>query len=154
MIHRLIFFPYILTQQTSHDPTSYVQRARVTRAAPPKPACNPLQFIQIKPCNLYQSAQEQLKRAEEVKKVKEVKKEEPEDWQSVSTRLFFFFIFQQSKLICNDMKKVLKSRSVKLDEPDKNYEPRNDRVKLKLIKIISTFCSMSHTSHCLDDMFG
>lgn len=70
--------------QTSHDPTAYVQRARVTRAAPPKPATNPLQFIQIKPCNLYQSAQEQLKRAEEVKKVKEVKKEEPEDWQSVS----------------------------------------------------------------------
>ncbi|KAJ6634161.1 hypothetical protein Bhyg_17502, partial [Pseudolycoriella hygida] len=67
---------------TSHDPTAYVQRARVTRAAPPKPACNPLQFIQIKPCNLYQSAQEQLKRAEEVKKVKETKKEEPEDWQS------------------------------------------------------------------------
>lgn len=56
----------------------------MTRAAPPKPACNPLQFIQIKPCNLYQSAQEQLKRAEEVKKVKETKKEEPEDWQSVS----------------------------------------------------------------------
>ncbi|XP_037036271.1 uncharacterized protein LOC119074318 [Bradysia coprophila] len=71
-----------LTRTTSHDPTAYVQRARVTRAAPPKPACNPLQFIQIKPCNLYQSAQEQLKRAEEVKKVKETKKEEPEDWQS------------------------------------------------------------------------
>lgn len=65
----------------------------MTRAAPPKPACNPLQFIQIKPCNLYQSAQEQLKRAEEVKKVKETKKEEPEDWQSVST--FHVFIIKQ-----------------------------------------------------------
>ncbi|XP_055375014.1 probable serine/threonine-protein kinase DDB_G0282963 isoform X2 [Condylostylus longicornis] len=64
------------------DPTPYIQRARVTRPAPPKPSCNPMQFVQIKPCNLYQSAQEQIKRAEEVKKVKEVKKEDPEDWQN------------------------------------------------------------------------
>lgn len=73
-----------LQKITSYDPTEYVQRARVTKATPPKPAANPLQFVQIKPCNLYQSAQEQLKRAEEVKKVKEIVKEEPEDWQSVS----------------------------------------------------------------------
>lgn len=79
--------------QTSHDPTAYVQRARVTRAAPPKPATNPLQFIQIKPCQLYQSSQDQLKRAEEVKKVKEVKKEEPEDWQSVSETFFSVFFY-------------------------------------------------------------
>uniref|UniRef100_A0A7G3ANV5 Putative mediator of rna polymerase ii transcription subunit 15 isoform x1 n=1 Tax=Lutzomyia longipalpis TaxID=7200 RepID=A0A7G3ANV5_LUTLO len=69
------------TSVTSHDPTDYVQRARTTRAAPPKPATNPMQFVKIKPCNLYQSAQEQLKRAEEVKKVKEVRKEDAEDWQ-------------------------------------------------------------------------
>lgn len=83
-------------KKTSYDPTPYVQRARVTRAAPPKPATNPMQFVQIKPCQLYQSAQEQLKRAEEVKKVKEVKKEEPEDWQSVSvffSNYFFVFFF-------------------------------------------------------------
>lgn len=43
-----------------------------------------MQFVQIKPCNLYQSAQEQLKRSEEVKKVKEVKKEDAEEWQNVS----------------------------------------------------------------------
>lgn len=43
-----------------------------------------MQFVQIKPCNLFKSAQEQLKRAEEVKKVKEIKKEEPEEWQNVS----------------------------------------------------------------------
>lgn len=73
----------------SYDPTEYVQRARVTKAAPPKPAANPLQFVAIKPCNLYQSAQDQLKRAEEVKKVKEIVKEEPEDWQSVSSSFFF-----------------------------------------------------------------
>ncbi|GAB0088853.1 hypothetical protein DMENIID0001_033170 [Sergentomyia squamirostris] len=66
---------------SSYDPIDYVQRARTTRAAPPKPAANPMQFVKIKPCNLYQSAQEQLKRAEEVKKVKEVKKEDAEDWQ-------------------------------------------------------------------------
>lgn len=54
--------------------------------------------MQIKPCNLYQSAQEQLKRAEEVKKVKEVKKEEPEDWQSVSFLFFLFCLFFFRKL--------------------------------------------------------
>lgn len=43
-----------------------------------------MQFVQIKPCNLYQTAQEQLKKAEEVKKIKEIRKEEPEDWQNVS----------------------------------------------------------------------
>lgn len=72
-----------------------MQRARTTRAAPPKPATNPLQFVQIKPCNLYQSAQAQLKRAEEVKKVKEVKKEEPEDWQSVSCFIEYIYILLQ-----------------------------------------------------------
>lgn len=78
------FFFSFQQRQMSYDPTEYVQRARVSKAAPPKPAANPLQFVQMKPCNLYQSAQEHLKRVEEVKKVKEVIKEEPEDWQSVS----------------------------------------------------------------------
>ncbi|XP_050316607.1 uncharacterized protein LOC126750882 isoform X3 [Bactrocera neohumeralis] len=66
----------------SPDPTSYVTKARVTRPTPPPPSYNPMQFVQIKPCNLYQTAQEQLKKAEEVKKIKEIKKEEPEDWQN------------------------------------------------------------------------
>lgn len=78
----------ILYSQISYDPTEYVQKARCTKAAPPKPAYNPMQFVQIKPCNLYQSAQEQLKRSEEVKKVKEVKKEDAEEWQNVSRSLF------------------------------------------------------------------
>lgn len=69
---------------TSPDPTSYVAKARVTRPTPPPPSKNPMQFVQVKPCNLYQTAQQQLKKAEEVKKLKEVKKEEPEDWQNVS----------------------------------------------------------------------
>lgn len=74
----------------SFEALEYVQKTRTTKAATPKPATNPLQFVQIKPCNLYQSAQEQLKRAEEVKKVKEVVKEDPEDWQSVSIWPFLF----------------------------------------------------------------
>lgn len=76
----------------SHDPTAYVARARVTRPEPPKPSYNPMQFVQIKPCNLFKSAQEQLKRAEEVKKVKEIKKEEPEEWQNVSYFVYIKFL--------------------------------------------------------------
>ncbi|KNC33075.1 Uncharacterized protein FF38_13120, partial [Lucilia cuprina] len=70
------------TSITSPDPTAYVAKARVTRPTPPPPPYNPMQFVQIKPCNLYQTAQEQLKKAEEVKKIKEIRKEEPEDWQN------------------------------------------------------------------------
>lgn len=47
----------------SYDPSEYIQKARVTRAAPPKPAYDPLQFVQLKPCNLVKSAQEQLKKS-------------------------------------------------------------------------------------------
>lgn len=66
---------------SSPDPTDYIQKVRVTRSVPPKPAYDPLQFVQLKPCNLVKSAQEQLKKAETVKKFKEEKKEEPEEWQ-------------------------------------------------------------------------
>lgn len=76
-----------LSPNTSFDPTEYVQKQRVTKTTPPKPAVNPLQFIQIKPCNLYQSAQDQLRKAEEVKKTKVTKKEDAEDWQGVSVTL-------------------------------------------------------------------
>lgn len=75
----------LCTLQISMEHTDYIQKERITRAAPPKPAYNPMQFVAIKPSNLFQSAQEQLKKAEEVRKVKEVsRKEEPEDWQNVS----------------------------------------------------------------------
>ncbi|EDV93749.1 GH19500 [Drosophila grimshawi] len=70
------------TTITSPDRTSYVAKARVTRPTPPPPSKNPMQFVQSKPCNLYQTAQQQLKKAEEVKKLKEVQKEEPEEWQN------------------------------------------------------------------------
>lgn len=73
--------------QSSHDHTAYVARARVTRTAPPKPASNPLQFIQTKPFSLFKGAKEPARRVEEVIRVKVVAKEEPEDWQSVSTPL-------------------------------------------------------------------
>lgn len=84
----------------SFDPTEYVQKQRVTKTAPPKPAYNPLQFIQIKPCNLYQSAQDQLKKAEEVKKSKVTKKEDAEDWQGVSE--IFETIAKTSDPLLND----------------------------------------------------
>ena len=58
-----------------------------------------MQFVQIKPCNLYQTAQEQLKKAEEVKKIKEIRKEEPEDWQNVSTITVIIIIFNGSTCI-------------------------------------------------------
>lgn len=80
-----LLFSHPLTSQISVEHSDYIQKERVTRAAPPKPAYNPMQFVAIKPSNLFQSAQEQLKKAEEVRKAKEVnRKEEPEDWQNVS----------------------------------------------------------------------
>ncbi|KAG5672276.1 hypothetical protein PVAND_002415 [Polypedilum vanderplanki] len=70
-------------RKISAEHSEYIVKERVTRKEPPKPVYNPLQFVKIKPSNLCQTAQEQLKKAEEVKKVKEVtRKEDPEDWQN------------------------------------------------------------------------
>ncbi|CAH1729873.1 unnamed protein product [Chironomus riparius] len=70
-------------RKISAEHTDYIVKERVTRKEPPKPAYNPMQFVQIKPSNLCQVAQEQLKKAEEIRKVKEVtRKEDPEDWQN------------------------------------------------------------------------
>jgi hypothetical protein len=55
-----------------------------------------MQFVAIKPSNLYHTAQEQLKKAEEIKKVKDKefnaanRKEDPEDWQNV--KIFFLLL--------------------------------------------------------------
>lgn len=76
-------FDFLLKIQP-FNPLDYVQRVRVTKPNLAKPAADPLQFIKVKPCPLYQTAQEYVKKVEEVKKIKEIKKEEPEDWQSVS----------------------------------------------------------------------
>ncbi|XP_046450293.1 uncharacterized protein LOC124198484 isoform X3 [Daphnia pulex] len=54
---------------------------RSTKTAP-KVAYNPMQFVKTGPTKLAKTAQEQLKKAEEVKKVRETKKDDAEDWQS------------------------------------------------------------------------
>lgn len=43
--------------KVSTDHTEYVQKARITKANPPKPALNPMQFVQVKPSTLSQNAQ-------------------------------------------------------------------------------------------------
>lgn len=67
---------------------------RSTKAAP-KVAYNPMQFVKTGPTKLAKTAQEQLKKAEEVKKVRETKKDDAEDWQSVNS----FFRFSKFILI-------------------------------------------------------
>lgn len=63
-----------------------------------------MQFVAIKPSNLYHTAQEQLKKAEEIKKVKEKEftanhKEDPEDWQNVRKFLFSSFFHNIFKVV-------------------------------------------------------
>ncbi|KAK9498542.1 hypothetical protein O3M35_003151 [Rhynocoris fuscipes] len=55
---------------------------RIAKPTSPKVAGNPLQFVKVGPCDLYRSAQEQLKKVEEIKKAKKERKDEIEDWQS------------------------------------------------------------------------
>lgn len=100
------FISWEFRLKISVEHTDYIQKERVTKAAPPKPAVNPMQFVAIKPSNLFQTAQEQLKKAEEVRKAKEVnRKEEPEDWQNVSqlmptNRKSFFMLEQTANWAC------------------------------------------------------
>lgn len=65
----------------SHEPP----KLKTTLKTPPKQATNPLQFVKVGPCSLYRTAQEQLQKVQEVKKVKQEVRDDPEDWQSVST---------------------------------------------------------------------
>ena len=69
--------------QTSQENISLIP-TRTAKVATSKPASNPLQFVKVGPCGLYRSAQEQLKKVEEVKKVKQELRDEAEDWQSVN----------------------------------------------------------------------
>ena len=69
--------------QLSQENMEYIP-TRITKVAAPKPAANPLQFIKVGPASLYKSAQEQLKKVEEIKKVTKEVRDEAEDWQSVS----------------------------------------------------------------------
>ncbi|XP_052902043.1 uncharacterized protein LOC128309648 isoform X2 [Anopheles moucheti] len=59
----------------------FIKKSRVTRAAPPKPAYDPLQFVQIKPAKLYDpnKAKPSTERKLEVKTHREV--EDAEEWQ-------------------------------------------------------------------------
>ncbi|XP_014767156.2 uncharacterized protein LOC6501675 isoform X1 [Drosophila ananassae] len=100
---------------TSPDPTSYVAKARVTRPTPPPPSKNPMQFVQIKPCNLYQTAQQQLKKAEEVKKLKEVKKEEPEEWQNNLDN----WKSSRRKRVEHIIDRVVETKKLELEEHDR-----------------------------------
>ncbi|KAF2905394.1 hypothetical protein ILUMI_00783 [Ignelater luminosus] len=56
-------------------------KCRITKPPPPKPATNPLQFIKVAPCPLFQKAQEQIKKVEEIKIMRQDIKDEAEDWQ-------------------------------------------------------------------------
>lgn len=68
------------SRQSSCDAETTTSRLGKTLA--PKVAVNPLQFVKVGPCDLYRSAQEQLKKVEEIKKAKKVQKDDVEDWQS------------------------------------------------------------------------
>ncbi|XP_035896431.1 uncharacterized protein CG43427 [Anopheles stephensi] len=61
----------------------FIKKSRVTRAAPPKPAYDPLQFVQIKPAKLYDPSKAkpstERKAQVEVKAHREV--EDAEEWQ-------------------------------------------------------------------------
>ena len=77
----LCYVPFAF--QLSQENAEYIP-TRTAKVAAPKPAANPLQFIKVGPASLYKSAQEQLKKVEEIKKVTKEDRDEPADWQSVS----------------------------------------------------------------------
>lgn len=74
-------FFFFSQQNGSLDTSVEIIPTRTLKTSVPKPAANPLQFVKIGPCDLYRSAQQQLKKE---KPKKEVKEEDIEDWQSVS----------------------------------------------------------------------
>ncbi|XP_050068232.1 LIM domain-containing protein A [Anopheles maculipalpis] len=63
----------------------FIKKSRVTRAAPPKPAYDPLQFVQIKPAKLYDlnKAKPSTERKTQVMEVKTTHREveDAEEWQ-------------------------------------------------------------------------
>lgn len=100
----------------SYDPTDYIQKARVTRALPPKPAYDPLQFVQLKPCSLVKTAQEQMKKADDVKKIKDEKKEEPEEWQCNLDN----WKSSRRKRVEHIIDRVVEVKKLELEEHDRN----------------------------------
>ncbi|RZC35934.1 LIM and calponin -likey domains-containing protein 1 [Asbolus verrucosus] len=69
--------PESMNSNTEYLPT----KCRITKPPPPKPAANPLQFVKVAPCPLFQKAHEQIKKVEEIKKERKEVREEAEDWQ-------------------------------------------------------------------------
>lgn len=100
----------------SNDSSEYIQKVRVTRAIPPKPAYDPLQFVQLKPCNLVKTAQEQAKKAETVKKIQEEKKEEPEEWQCNLDN----WKSSRRKRVEHIIDRVVEVKKLELEEHDRN----------------------------------
>ncbi|XP_055549363.1 uncharacterized protein CG43427 isoform X2 [Wyeomyia smithii] len=105
-----------LNKPIDHGPAKYIQKVRVTRASPPKPAYDPLQFVQLKPCSLVKSAQEQIKKSEIVKKCKEDKKEEPEEWQCNLDN----WKSSRRKRVEHIIDRVVEVKKFELEEHDRN----------------------------------
>lgn len=66
----------------TNETDEFIKKSRVTRAAPPKPAYDPLQFVQIKPAKLYdlnKAKPSTERKVVEVKTPREV--EDAEEWQ-------------------------------------------------------------------------
>ncbi|XP_039288029.1 uncharacterized protein DDB_G0284459-like isoform X6 [Nilaparvata lugens] len=104
-----------LKRQTSHENVELIP-TRTTKVATSKPAANPLQFIKVGPCNLYRSAQEQLKKVEEVKKVKKEVRDDAEDWQSNLDNWKCSRRKKQEHII----ERVVEVKKLELEEHDRN----------------------------------
>uniref|UniRef100_A0A1A9Z8F5 DUF4757 domain-containing protein n=1 Tax=Glossina pallidipes TaxID=7398 RepID=A0A1A9Z8F5_GLOPL len=146
------------TTIASADPTAYVAKARVTRPTPPPPPYNPMQFVQIKPCNLYQTAQEQLKKAEEVKKIQEIRKEEPEDWQNNLDN----WKSSRRKRVEHIIDRVVEVKKLEMEEHDRTrrksktfsemIEERGERAGRSLNKLASLAVYNEDESNDLSDL--
>ncbi|XP_039288025.1 uncharacterized protein LOC111054515 isoform X2 [Nilaparvata lugens] len=101
--------------ETSHENVELIP-TRTTKVATSKPAANPLQFIKVGPCNLYRSAQEQLKKVEEVKKVKKEVRDDAEDWQSNLDNWKCSRRKKQEHII----ERVVEVKKLELEEHDRN----------------------------------
>ncbi|XP_046669476.1 LIM domain only protein 7 isoform X5 [Homalodisca vitripennis] len=89
---------------------------RMTKVATSKPAANPLQFVKVGPCDLSRYAQEQLKKAEEIKKVKPERRDEAEDWQSNLDNWKVSRRKRQEHII----ERVVEVKKLELEEHDRN----------------------------------
>ncbi|KAK3922898.1 hypothetical protein KUF71_001557 [Frankliniella fusca] len=89
---------------------------RMTKVSTPKPAANPLQFVKVGPCDLFKSAQETLKKVEEVKKLKKEVRDEAEDWQSNLDN----WKCSRRKRVEHIIDRVVEVKKFELEEHDRN----------------------------------